>query len=198
LKLNAIKMLVIDEESIKKARITLVLITINVMAYFIINVGLGQDYVILLSQINVNVYEGEFYRLFTAMFLHADLLHLFNNMIFLFLFGIGIESNYRRIEYIVIYFMSGFIGNLFSLFLLPLNVISLGASGCVFGLIGAAIMSYIRYDKSAVLFGAIYLMFFLFQSIGPEINIWAHLFGGLFGLLFGYLINKNKNIENIY
>ncbi len=191
-------MLVIDEESIKKARITLVLITINVMAYFIINVGLGQDYVILLSQINVNVYEGEVYRLFTAMFLHADLLHLFNNMIFLFLFGVGIESNYRRIEYIVIYFMSGFIGNLFSLFLLPLNVISLGASGCVFGLIGAAIMSYIRYDKSAVLFGAIYLMFFLFQSIGPEINIWAHLFGGLFGLLFGYLINKNKNIENIY
>lgn len=191
-------MLVIDEESIKKARITLVLITINVMAYFIINVGLGQDYVILLSQINVNVYEGEVYRLFTAMFLHADLLHLFNNMIFLFLFGIGIESNYRRIEYIVIYFMSGFIGNLFSLFLLPLNVISLGASGCVFGLIGAAIMSYVRYDKSAILFGAIYLMFFLFQSIGPEINIWAHLFGGLFGLLFGYLINKNKNIENIY
>lgn len=191
-------MLVIDEESIKKARITLVLLTINVMAYFIINVGLGQDYVILLSQINVNVYEGEVYRLFTAMFLHADLLHLFNNMIFLFLFGIGIESNYRRIEYIVIYFMSGFIGNLFSLFLLPLNVISLGASGCVFGLIGAAIMSYVRYDKSAILFGAIYLMFFLFQSIGPEINIWAHLFGGLFGLLFGYLINKNKNIENIY
>lgn len=191
-------MLVIDEESIKKARITLVLITINVMAYFIINVGLGQDYVILLSQINVNVYEGEVYRLFTALFLHADLLHLFNNMIFLFLFGIGIESNYRRIEYIVIYFMSGFIGNLFSLFLLPLNVISLGASGCVFGLIGAAIMSYVRYDKSAILFGAIYLMFFLFQSIGPEINIWAHLFGGLFGLLFGYLINKNKNIENIY
>ncbi len=191
-------MLVIDEESIKKARITLVLITINVMAYFIINVGLGQDYVILLSQINVNVYEGEVYRLFTAIFLHADLLHLFNNMIFLFLFGIGIESNYRRIEYIVIYFMSGFIGNLFSLFLLPLNVISLGASGCVFGLIGAAIMSYVRYDKSAILFGAIYLIFFLFQSIGPEINIWAHLFGGLFGLLFGYLINKNKNIENIY
>lgn len=191
-------MLVIDEESIKKARITLVLITINVMAYFIINVGLGQDYVILLSQINVNVYEGEVYRLFTAIFLHADLLHLFNNMIFLFLFGIGIESNYRRIEYIVIYFMSGFIGNLFSLFLLPLNVISLGASGCVFGLIGAAIMSYVRYDKRAILFGAIYLIFFLFQSIGPEINIWAHLFGGLFGLLFGYLINKNKNIENIY
>ncbi len=187
-------MLVIDEESIKKARITLVLITINVMAYFIINVGLGQDYVILLSQINENVYEGEVYRLFTAIFLHADLLHLFNNMIFLFLFGIGIESNYRRIEYIVIYFMSGFIGNLFSLFLLPLNVISLGASGCVFGLIGAAIMSYVRYDKSAILFGVIYLMFFLFQSIGPEINIWAHLFGGLFGLLFGYLINKNKNI----
>lgn len=192
-------MLVIDEESIKKARITLVLITINVMAYFIINIGLGQDYVILLSQINVNVYEGEVYRLFTAMFLHADLLHLFNNMIFLFLFGIGIESNYRKIEYIVIYFLSGFVGNLFSLFLLPLIVISLGASGCVFGLIGAAIMSYVRYDKSAILFGIIYLMFFLVQSIGqPEINIWAHLFGGLSGLLLGFLINKNKNIENIY
>ncbi len=191
-------MLVIDEESIKKARITLVLITINLMAYFIINVGLGEDYVILLSQINVNIYNGEVYRLFTAMFLHADLLHLFNNMVFLFLFGIGIESNYRRIEYIVIYFMSGFIGNLFSLFLLPLNVISLGASGCVFGLIGAAIMSYIRYDRSAILFGAIYLIFFLFQSIGPEINIWAHLFGGLVGLFLGYLINRNKNVENIY
>lgn len=191
-------MLVIDEESIKKARITLFLITINLMAYFIINVGLGEDFVLLLSQINVNIYNGEVYRLFTAMFLHADLLHLFNNMVFLFLFGIGIESNYRRIEYIMIYFLSGFIGNLFSLFLLSLNVISLGASGCVFGLIGAAIMSYIRYDKSAILFGVIYLIFFLFQSIGPEINIWAHLFGGLVGLFLGYLINRNKNVENIY
>jgi rhomboid protease GluP len=185
-------MLVLDEESIKKARITIALITINVLVYIIINFGLGIDYVLLLSQININVYEGEIWRLFTAIFLHADPLHLFNNMVFLFLFGIGIESNYRKIEYIIIYFVSGFIGNIFSLLLLPLNIISLGASGCIFGLIGAAIISYVRYDKSAILFAIIYLIFFLSISVSPEVNIWAHLFGGISGLLLGYLFNKKK------
>ncbi len=190
--------MVIDEESVKKARFTIGLITINVLVYFIINLGFGEAYVLQFSQINIRVYQGEIWRLFTAMFLHASLLHLFSNMIFLFLFGVGIESNYSKWEYLMIYFISGIVGNILSLFLLNLNAISLGASGYIFGLIGAAIMSYIRFDKSALLFGLIYLLFFLSMSTGENINIISHLGGGFIGLLLGYLINKNKNIENIY
>jgi len=191
-------MMVINEESIKKARITIGLITINVLAYFIINIGFGEAYVLLFSQINIKVYQGEIWRLFTAMFLHASPLHIFSNMVFLFLFGVGVESNYSKWEYLMIYFISGIVGNILSLFLLPLNVASLGASGCIFGLIGAAIMSFIKFDKSAILFGLMYLFFFLSQSIGENINFISHLAGGLGGLLIGYLINKNKNIENDY
>lgn len=187
-------MLVLDEKSIKNARITIILLTVNIFSYFFFNLGLGEDYVIFFSQINVKIFEGEVWRLFTAMFFHADLLHLFNNMLFLFLFGVALESNYRKLEFTAIYFLSGLVGNIFSLFFLPPDVISLGASGCIFGLVGASIMSYISYDKSALLIGLIYLVFFLLQSMGEGINTIAHLGGGIVGLLFGYFYNKKKSV----
>jgi rhomboid protease GluP len=187
-------MLVLDEKSIKNARITIILLTVNILLYFVFNLGLGDEWVIFFSQINVNIIQGEIWRLFTAMFFHAYPMHLFNNMLFLFLFGVSLESNYKKIEFIAIYFLSGLVGNLFSLLFLPPDVISLGASGCIFGLVGASIMSYISYDKSALLIGLVYLVLFLIQSMGERINTIAHLGGGIVGLLVGYLYNRKKSI----
>lgn len=187
-------MLVLDEDSIKNARITILLLTINIFAYLVINVGLGYSWLLFFSQINDNVLQGEIWRLFTAMFFHGDLGHLFNNMLFLFLFGVGLEPNFKKFEFFGIYILSGLVGNILTLFILPPYTISLGASGCVFGLLSLAIMSNVSYDRTALLFGAVYLGLFLIQSMGENINTIAHLGGGIIGLLFGYFKNKERSV----
>ncbi|MHA1257012.1 MAG: rhomboid family intramembrane serine protease, partial [Promethearchaeota archaeon] len=135
-------MYVLDADSIKQSRITLSLIIINIFCFITFNIILPIEYILTLVQINSNIINGEYWRLFTSMFLHADIMHILSNMIALILFGSVVENNYSKLEYLLIYFISGLIGNLFSLLLLPLNTISLGASVAIFGLIGAAFILY--------------------------------------------------------
>jgi len=189
-------MMILDVENFKKAKITLGLITINVVFFILFNILLGVEYLLLFSQINSKVFEGQIYRLFTSMFLHADIIHLFSNMLALLIFGTSVENNFYKYQFLLIYFVSGFLGNIFSLFLLPYDSISLGASGAIFGLIGAVFVFFAREDKSFIVFGLIYLVFFIFMSLAPGINLWAHLFGLLGGLILGYLFkNKTKRFE---
>ncbi len=189
-------MMVLDVENFKKAKITLGLIIINVVFFILFNILLGVEYLLLYSQINSKVFEGQIYRLFTAMFLHADIIHLFSNMLALLIFGTSVENNFYKYQFLLIYFLSGFLGNIFSLFLLTYDSISLGASGAIFGLIGAVFVFFAREDKSFILFGLIYLVFFIFMSLAPGINLWAHLFGLLGGLILGYLFkNKTKRFD---
>lgn len=189
-------MMILDVENFKKAKITLGLITINIVFFILFNILLGVEYLLLFSQINSKVFEGQIYRLFTAMFLHADIIHLFSNMLALLIFGTSVENNFYKYQFLLIYFVSGFLGNIFSLFLLPYDSISLGASGAIFGLIGAVFVFFAREDKSFIVFGLIYLVFFIFMSFAPGINLWAHLFGLLGGLILGYLFkNKTKRFE---
>ena len=120
-------------------------------------------------------------------------------MIALLLFGSAVENNYSKLQYLIIYFISGLIGNLFSLILLPLNVISLGASGAIFGLIGAAFVLFAGDgDRSLILLGLFYLFFFIIASLAPGINIWAHLFGLMGGILFGYVFIRKRKIQDYY
>jgi len=192
-------MFILDADNFKDAKITLSLVFINVFFYITFNLILGIESVLLLSQINSSVIEDrEYWRLFTAMFMHADILHLFSNMVALFLFGAAVETNFPRYQYCIIYFISGLIGNLFSLFLLPLSAISLGASGCIFGLVGAAFIFFVREDPSFIGIGLIYIAYFIFMSFAPGINLWAHLFGLLGGILFGYLFKRKRQFEDIY
>ncbi len=190
-------MYILDSESIKKARITQTLIIINSICFIVFNLLLPIEFILQLVQINEKIINnGEYYRLLTSMFLHADIMHIFSNMIALLFFGTAVENNFSKIEYIIIYFISGLIGNLFSLILLPLNVISLGASGAIFGLIGAAFILFtVDGDRTLIFLGLFYLLFFIISSLAPGINLWAHLFGLIGGILFGYIfIRRRKKI----
>lgn len=91
-------------------------------------------------QINQLVWEGWIWMLFTAMFLHADIVHLSGNLLFLLVFGTSLEEQVSRSRWWVTYFVSGLTGNLAFLFLGPLlgQEIAVGASGAVWGLLGAA------------------------------------------------------------
>jgi rhomboid protease GluP len=192
-------MYVLDADSIKQSRITLSLIIINIFCFITFNIILPIEYILTLVQINSNIINGEYWRLFTSMFLHADIMHILSNMIALLLFGAAVENNYSKLEYLIIYFISGLIGNLFSLLLLPLNTISLGASGAIFGLIGAAFILYtVEGEKTLIFLGLFYLAYFIISSFAPGINLWAHLFGLLGGICFGYIFARKRKNRDLY
>ena len=192
-------MFVLDASNIKNARITIFLITFNTLLYFFFSFGFDDVYY-LLVQINSKVfYDLELWRLVTSMFLHGDVLHLFSNMVSLLIFGSYIELSFSKYKFVLIYFISGFLGSLFTLFFLPLNTISLGASGAIFGLIGAALsILIIERNNPLIILGLIYVFYFVIMSFSSGINYISHIFGLLGGFVIGYILRRNKRNEQPY
>jgi len=83
--------------------------------------------------------DGQFWRLFSAMFLHAGLLHLGFNLYALWLFGRVIEDELGRAWFLVIYFVSGLLASVASYAFGPVTALAVGASGAIFGIFGAFI-----------------------------------------------------------
>jgi rhomboid protease GluP len=185
-------MFVLDAENFKKAKVTIYLVIINILiSLFFLSFN---EYIYYFAQINIAIFRDfELWRLVTAMFIHGDLIHLFSNMFGLFLFGVFVESSFSRINLLIIYFISGIIGNIFSLFLLPLYVISFGASGAVFGLIGASMIIIVKERYTPLIYiSLVYVLYFLISSFAPGINYFAHIFGLIGGLLLGFLFQKGN------
>ena len=142
------------------------------------------------------IWNGEYYRLVTAMFLHADISHLANNMILLYFGGEIVEKTVGRIRYLILFFLSGICGNLFSaVYELSTGSFyeSIGASGAVFGLVGG--LFYLVLAKKGRAAGMsvqrMVLMIALslysgFQSV--MVNNAAHLGGLLGGFLLAFLL----------
>ena len=192
-------MFILDASYIKEARITIFLISINTLLFIFFSFAF-EDWFYLLVQINFNViFDLEIWRLFTSMFLHGDVLHLFSNMLSLLLFGAYIELNYSKFQFLLIYFTSGLIGSFFSMLLFSLYTISLGASGAIFGLIGAAFsILIIQRDPPLIFIGLIYIFYFIISSFAPEINYFAHIFGLISGMIMGYVFKRNKKSVERY
>lgn len=90
------------------------------------------------------VFGGEYYRLFTAMFLHADQVHVFMNALALWLFGRALESLFGTLRFALIYFLGGLCGSLASLTFT--RGFSVGASGAVFATFGA-MMIFLYFNR---------------------------------------------------
>ena len=180
--------MLLDSESFKRARITIYLAFINVSLYLVFLLSQDAEIYLFFVQINDRILERlELWRLFTSMFLHSDILHLVSNIIGLLLFGTFIENLASKKAYLIIYFVSGIIGNIMSLFLLPPNVISLGASGAIYGLIGATVMIIILERNTAqLIITFVYLIYFIITSFSPQINYASHIFGLISGFVLGY------------
>ena len=192
-------MIILDIRSIRQARITLFLIAINVVLFFTLNNPIYIEYFYNLVLINSNVMDQfEIWRLLTSMFLHGDLSHLISNMFGLLIFGTYIEQTFSKVKYLFIYVISGLVGNLFTLILYPSYVISYGASGALFGIIGVVVvMIYIEGDRFFLILATLYLVYFIISSFGPGINLWAHLFGLASGSIFALVSNflEKKNLK---
>jgi len=148
----------------------------------------------ILGQCNLLVLHGWYWQLFTSMFVHADLLHLFGNMLFLLVFGLRAEELFSDAAYLTIYFGSGLLGNLLTL-LMPLLTISVGASGAIFGLFGACVIYLGRAFGRSITVALIYSFYLLLWTTGAGVNILAH-FGGLAaGLLIGYILATRRKLR---
>ncbi len=188
----------------QKFKPTYILIALNVAVYVYTSVAggnfLSTDYNVLLQygQVNGLVLNGYSYQLFTSMFIHADLMHIVGNMLFLFIFGLRGEEMFSLPEYLSIYFLGGLTGNLLSLLLLPIDTVSVGASGAIFAMFGAAIIYAKRSFRQSIIGALVYAFFMLFLSAGIGVNNFAHLGGLVTGLVIGYVLATRRKPEVRY
>ncbi len=141
------------------------------------------------------LYEGQWYRLFTATFMHFGIQHLANNMLLLFLLGQIFERAVGPVRYLGIYLGSGLAGSFLSFFYLCLmskNDIVAGASGAIFGIVGGMIIviivhkgKYQGISAKRMLFMAAITLYFGFATAGTD-NV-GHIGGLLAGLILTFL-----------
>jgi rhomboid protease GluP len=145
----------------------------------------------MLVQQNSVVLAGAYWQLFTSMFVHFGPVHLIFNMFALYYFGRMDENAFSKGSFLAIYFVSGLLGSLMTVALMPPDTISGGASGAIFGLVGAYVAIARRAQHMG--FALIYAVFLFIQSsILPGVNIYAHLFGLIGGLVLGLLFSLRR------
>jgi len=173
------------------------LVAVNVGAYAFTSVIGGdflwtRDWVLqLYGQFNLLVMKGWYWQLLSSMFVHVNFLHLVGNMVFLTVFGLKVEELFNEVTYLAIYFASGLVGNLLSLLWGPIFV-SAGASGAIFGLLGANIAYLGRSFGGSIIGALIYSLYLLFLTTGAGINFLAHSGGLAAGLFMGYAMAKRR------
>ena len=188
-------------EEIRKEPVTVALILINVLVFIAVELtGTSQNAWHVLdygaAYTPYIVQNGEVYRLFTSMFLHFGIEHLVNNMLVLFVLGSRLEQVIGKLRFLFIYLAGGIAGNIFSLILELRNrdfSVSAGASGAVFGVMGAMIYVVIRnkgwlgdLSMRQILVMAVFSLYFGFTSEGVD-NA-AHVGGLICGFIMAVLL----------
>ncbi len=170
----------------KKPVVTYALIVINIMIFLYtylydqsgeITYGLANNY--------MSVREGEYYRLFTAMFLHANIYHIIFNMYALYVMGPQVERYYGKSKFLFVYILGGLMGSIFSCVFMNQYSYGIGASGAIFALFGS--VAYFTYYYRATLQGLlrsqvvpVILVNLFLGFVMPGIDVYAHI-GGLIG-----------------
>ena len=198
--------------SFKKPIVTYSLIFICILVFILMYVlgnGSTDNYTLLLFGANVDTLtkNGDYYRLFTSMFLHIGILHLLCNMYSLYIIGKEVENVFGKVKYLIIYLLSGIAGSILSL-AFNHNTICAGASGAIFGLLGALLYFgyYYRTYLGATLTRTIIPVIVLNLIIGftsSGIDNAAHIGGLVGGILIAMAVgvpdksNNNNKINGI-
>ncbi len=170
------------------ALVTKALIALNVLVFFV-NLAQGSS----LNQVSGTLFvrwalyipggldQGEWYRLITAAFLHASLIHLAMNMLILWIVGAAVEQAIGRGRFLALYIVSGLAGSAGALLLSP-NAITVGASGAIFGILGAALVleAQHNYVLGGQAFGLIAFNLIITFAFSSYISVGGHV-GGLVG-----------------
>lgn len=194
-------------EEIKKEPVTAVLILLNTLIFLIVEFTGGSEngqhmlecgaaYAPLILE------QGQWYRVFSSMFLHFGAPHLINNMLVLFVLGQRLEPSVGKLRFLLIYITGGLGGNLISLFCDMQTgdyTVSAGASGAVFAVMGGMIYVIIRHrgrvadlTMRQMLIMAAFSLYFGFASEGVD-NA-AHAGGLICGFLAAVIFYHPRKI----
>ena len=189
----------------KKIIVTYVIIGLLVLIYLLGLFTNNQDNFINMFAVYgpfIRKYH-EYYRLLTGTLLHGGLFHLLSNCYALYIIGSQIESFYGKSKYLIIYLFSAITGSLLSITLA--NNASIGASGAIFGLMGALLYFGYYYRvyigstwKQRIL--PVILLNLVIGLIVPGIDYFAHIGGLIGGVLISMAVGlkyKHKKVENI-
>lgn len=144
--------------------------------------------------------DREYWRIFTSIFLHFGLMHLVNNMIVLGAAGRIAEKAMGHIRFLIMYFFAGAAGSIVSMFVMINKgdfAVSAGASGAIFGIVGALIWiiisnkgSYAGITRNEIVFMAALMIYFGIAATG--VDNWAHAGGLLGGFLISIVLYRKK------
>jgi membrane associated rhomboid family serine protease len=153
----------------------------------------------------------EYIRLLSAGFLHADIMHLVFNMLTLYFFGPVVIQGFGNLGFLIIYFGSILLGNIFSLFIYKKQpwYSAIGASGGVSGILFASIamipnigiyMFFIPIPIPGYIFGLVYFGYSVYMMLNPRqhdnIGHAAHLGGAFFGLVYAVANQPQEAMAN--
>ena len=190
---------------------TVAVIAVNVAVFLILSLfGDTEDAAFMLqhgAMYEPMVTQGhEFYRIFTSMFLHFGISHLLNNMVLLGALGWNLELEIGKIRFLIIYLVSGIGGNLLSLYFgmsTETYAVSAGASGAIFGLMGALLYVVIanrgrlgRLSGRGILIMVILSLYFGLTSSG--VDNWAHIGGLVTGFVLAVILYRRKHVHIPY
>ncbi len=187
-----------------KTPVTLALVIANV-AVFIFGLAMGAGLISpdarVMIKLGTNLtpltLDGQWWRLLISMFLHFGLLHIAFNMLALYVNGTVAERIFGSLRYLVIYLVAGLCGSVASL-LWHSQVNSAGASGAIFGVLGAMIAFYLRKEggvppavlQSQLSSAGLFVFYNLVLGASIQVDNAAHLGGLAGGFVMGFLLSR--------
>lgn len=211
-------MLPIGDDNIKGKNLPYVtygLIVLNVIV-FIYEISLSPSnlelFIFTFGSVPAEIQQGEdLYTLFTSMFMHGGFMHLFGNMLYLWIFGDNIEAVIGNWRFLLFYLLGGLFAS-FShiMFNLGSTIPSVGASGAIAAIMGAYVIMF-PGSRIRVLIPPIFILRFpayaflgfwivmqLLSGVGSQVAAgdgsgvayWAHIGGFVYGVLFGLLYRR--------
>ena len=175
------------------SRVTSILLVVNILVFAIMTLAGGGQNISNLVRFGAVVKDriayGEWWRLFTASFIHIGFMHILLNMYFLYQIGPVFEKLYGSRNFLIIYLLAGIMGNLLTFAFGSPSTVSAGASTSLYGLFGLAIGIMLNYKGDSMLssFGASFLSVIainiVYSLINPSIGLLGHLGGLLAGVI---------------
>ena len=188
-----------------KAPCTILLAAVNVIVFLVLSfLGMTEDGEFMLKHgamyVPYLIQRGEYYRLFSSMFLHFGYDHLVNNMIVLYFIGGTLEKYIGRVRYLIIYLLSGLLGGLISqIYYMAMaeNVICVGASGAIFGAVGAmltvVVVNHGRVENFTFPRLIIYVVLSIYLGFMSQgVSLSAHLGGLATGFFTALLLYRKR------
>jgi|TARA_B100001964_G_scaffold228142_1_gene278896 membrane associated rhomboid family serine protease len=215
-----------DNPTKNKPIITYLLILLNILVFFY-EVLLGSqnllnDFIYDYGLVPLDISNGNrLYTLFTSMFMHGGFMHIFGNMLYLWIFGDNIEDYLGRTRFFEFYILSGLAASVLQIIVNPLSIIpNIGASGAIAGVLGAYLVTFPRAKVHCiVIFGffikwiklpAFFVLFFwfvlqLFSGIGSleygtqgsgGVAYFAHIGGFIAGVVLVKILKPHQYDSN--